>query len=66
VDFGQQERRPRWFARLLKQWLARFHVVPRAQLHEALEARLASAGADMIFEDIGGGYAWHAVVRRRA
>jgi S-adenosylmethionine-diacylgycerolhomoserine-N-methlytransferase len=65
VDFGQQEHLPRWFGRLLRAWLTRFHVTPRATLHEALELRLAAADADMIFEEIGGGYAWHAVIRRR-
>ncbi|MGK9050553.1 class I SAM-dependent methyltransferase [Neorhizobium petrolearium] len=65
VDFGQQERLPRWFGRLLKAWLTRFHVAPRPDLHEVLEGKLAAAGADMIFEEIGRGYAWHAVIRRR-
>lgn len=32
VDFGQQTRLPRWFARMLQGWLARFHVTPRAGL----------------------------------
>ncbi|TDK38884.1 class I SAM-dependent methyltransferase [Rhizobium deserti] len=65
VDFGQQAGLPRWFARLLKAWLARFHVTPRAELHDALHSRLGSADADMIFHEIGGGYAWHIVIRRR-
>jgi S-adenosylmethionine-diacylgycerolhomoserine-N-methlytransferase len=65
VDFGQQERLPGWFGRLLKAWLTRFHVTPRANLHDVLESRLAAADADMIFEEIGRGYAWHAVIRRR-
>jgi S-adenosylmethionine-diacylgycerolhomoserine-N-methlytransferase len=65
VDFGQQAGLPRWFARLLTAWLARFHVTPRAELHEALQSRLALADADMIFHEIGGGYAWHIVIRRR-
>ena len=34
VDFGQQERLPGWFGRLLKAWLTRFHVTPRANLHD--------------------------------
>ncbi|MFB9951769.1 class I SAM-dependent methyltransferase [Rhizobium puerariae] len=65
VDFGQQERLPRWFGRILKAWLTRFHVTPRANLHDVLEKKLAAANADMIFEEIGWGYAWHAVIRRR-
>jgi S-adenosylmethionine-diacylgycerolhomoserine-N-methlytransferase len=65
VDFGQQERLPGWFGRFLKAWLMRFHVTPRPNLHDVLESKLADADADMIFEEIGGGYAWHAVIRRR-
>jgi len=65
IDFGQQEHLPHWFGRALTAWLAKFHVTPRAGLHAALEARLARADADMIFEEIGGGYAWHAIIRKR-
>ncbi len=65
VDFGQQGQLPRWFRSLLRRWLGRFHVTPRGRLREALEERLEQAGADMIFEEIGGGYAWHAIVRKR-
>jgi S-adenosylmethionine-diacylgycerolhomoserine-N-methlytransferase len=38
VDFGQQERMPRWFRAGLFAWLARFHVTPRAGLPAALQA----------------------------
>ena len=65
VDFGQQEHLPRWFGTLLRGWLGHFHVTPRARLQAALEERLAQADADMIFEEIGGGYAWHVIVRKR-
>jgi S-adenosylmethionine-diacylgycerolhomoserine-N-methlytransferase len=65
VDFGQQERLPRWFRSMLQAWLARFHVTPRADLYETLERHLKAADADMIFEEIGRGYAWHAVIRKR-
>lgn len=65
VDFGQQERLPFWFRQILQAWLRRFHVTPRANLREIIEARLDAANAEMIFEDIGRGYAWHAVVRKR-
>ena len=37
VDFGQQERMPRWFRAGLFAWLARFHVTPRAALPAALQ-----------------------------
>ncbi|TNM62365.1 class I SAM-dependent methyltransferase [Aliirhizobium smilacinae] len=65
VDFGQQGRLPVWFRRVLQAWLRRFHVTPRASLREVLEKKLEPIGADMIFEEIGGGYAWHAVIRKR-
>ncbi|MCB5201122.1 methyltransferase domain-containing protein [Neorhizobium sp. T786] len=65
VDFGMQENLPRVFGSALKAWLEKFHVTPRAGLHAALETRLVQANADMIFQEIGGGYAWHAIVRKR-
>ena len=43
VDFGQQERMPKWFRTVLFAWLARFHVTPRAELPAALQG---IAGAD--------------------
>ncbi len=39
IDFGQQENLPAWFGRMLKAWLARFHVTPRPDLREVLEAK---------------------------
>ncbi|WP_442981332.1 class I SAM-dependent methyltransferase [Rhizobium sp. S152] len=62
VDFGQQEKLPRWFARFLKAWLARFHVTPRADLRQVLEAQVIENGAKLTFETIGGGYAWRATI----
>lgn len=66
VDFGQQEGLPAWFGAGLKAWLARFHVTPRPNLPEVLESRLQAADADMLFEQIGRGYAWHAIIRKRS
>ena len=63
VDFGQQEGLPAWFSRFLKAWLARFHVTPRADLKEALEARGSAVNGRLEFEKVGRGYAWHAVIR---
>ncbi|WP_249406350.1 class I SAM-dependent methyltransferase [Rhizobium sp. CFBP 13726] len=65
IDFGQQENLPNVMGSALKSWLARFHVTPRATLEQALEKRLAPAKADMMFEVIGSGYAWRAILRRR-
>ena len=62
VDFGQQERLPSWFARLLQGWLRRFHVTPRADLEQVLRQRLDGHNASLRFERLGRGYAWHAVI----
>ena len=37
VDFGDQKDLPGWFKSMLVAWLDRFHVSPRADLHEALD-----------------------------
>lgn len=63
VDFGQQERLPLWFKRMLQGWLTRFHVTPRATLRQVLAARAESVNGRLEFEPIGRGYAWHAVIR---
>lgn len=63
VDFGQQEGLPRWFRNLLRNWLSRFHVTPRASLRQALESRVAERGGTLAFETVGRGYAWHAIVK---
>ena len=65
VDFGQQERLPGWFRALLKGWLTKFHVTPRANLREVLEAQAHENGAELAFETPYGGYAWRAVITAR-
>lgn len=62
VDFGQQEGLPGWFRRILKSWLAKFHVTPRADLRQVLDSQAHENNATLFFETIGGGYAWHAVI----
>ncbi len=62
VDFGQQEGLPGWFARLLKAWLRKFHVSPRADLRQVLKSQASENQARLTFETIGGGYAWRAVI----
>lgn len=61
VDFGQQERMPAWFRAGLRAWLAKFHVTPRADMVAVLEAE--AIDAELRFETIGRGYAWHAILR---
>ncbi|HEX7775373.1 MAG TPA: class I SAM-dependent methyltransferase [Parvibaculum sp.] len=64
VDFGQQERLPRWFRALLFKWLAIFHVAPRADLRHVL-TRIANAhGAALDIRPLYRGYTWMAVLRR--
>lgn len=63
VDFGQQERLPAWFRRLLQGWLSRFHVTPREKLRDVLAASADAANGRLEFETVGRGYAWHAVIR---
>ncbi|KQV28348.1 methyltransferase [Rhizobium sp. Root1203] len=58
VDFGQQEGLPGWFRVLLRSWLAKFHVNPRASLHAVLQAQAKRRNARLAFQTIGGGYAW--------
>ena len=65
VDFGQQERLPALFRHMLQAWLRRFHVTPRASLREVLQSRVEAANADLTLEEIGRGYAWLAVIRKR-
>lgn len=63
VDFGGQERLPRWFRGGLRQWLALFHVLPR----DAMETALARLPGDLEvrrFERPHRGYAQYAVCRR--
>lgn len=60
VDFGQQERLPVWFRELLRAWLRRFHVEPRATLENAAVAAAKTRGARVDFQPLYGGYAWSA------
>lgn len=60
VDFGQQERLPGWFRAVLKSWLCKFHVTPRATLREVLQAQAAENDAQLRFASVYGGYAWQA------
>lgn len=63
VDFGSQERLPRWFRAGLRQWLARFHVSPRDGLEDALGAL---AGTPRCVERPYGGYAQYIVFRHHS
>lgn len=64
VDFGRQERLPRWFRSGLRAWLAQFHVAPRDNLRSELESTCQEHGATLSFETLYRGYAVHAIVRK--
>jgi len=66
VDFGQQEGLPGWFRTLLKGWLKKFHVTPRADLLTVLEEKAKARGMTLKTEKIGRGYAWRAAVAKQA
>ena len=65
IDFGGQERLPGAFRRLLRRWLAAFHVSPCDDLEATLKARATATGAPLAFERPYRGYAQYAVLRRQ-
>ncbi|RAZ76885.1 class I SAM-dependent methyltransferase [Mesorhizobium atlanticum] len=58
VDFGQQEGLPRWFRAMLRGWLRKFHVTPRASLRDVLESESQRTGATFRFRTLYCGYAY--------
>jgi len=64
VDFGGQERLPKWFRSMLRAWLGKFHVSPRDNLREELAGQAKAAGMSLEFEPLYRGYAVRAVIRR--
>lgn len=64
VDFGQQDRLPRWFARLLQGWLARFHVTPRAALFTVGQGLAARHGLTLETHSLYRDYARSLILRR--
>ena len=66
VDFGGQERLPSTFRRLLRRWLAAFHVNPCDNLEAILKMLAATTGASLAFERPYRGYAQYAALRQQA
>jgi len=64
VDFGEQEPLPVWFRRVLHAWLARFHVTPRSDLHQALSELAACQGGRLAFRSLYRDYARFAELAR--
>lgn len=65
VDFGTQERLPRWFRYVLRRWLALFHFSPRDGLQQWLAQRAVETGATLTFERPYRAYAQYARFTRR-
>jgi S-adenosylmethionine-diacylgycerolhomoserine-N-methlytransferase len=63
VDFGGQSRLPALFRRLLRHWLALFHVTPRDELARFLNDRARKAGAALDFARPYRDYTQRAVLR---
>ena len=57
VDFGQQDRLPGLWRRLLFGWLAQFHVVPRAELGRVIGGLAKEVGAAGYSRSLYRGYA---------
>ncbi len=58
VDFGQQERLPSPFRRMLFAWLAQFDVAPRKALPDTLDTVAQTVGLSARFTPLYRGYAW--------
>ncbi|TIW14942.1 MAG: class I SAM-dependent methyltransferase, partial [Mesorhizobium sp.] len=63
VDFGQQEGLPHWFRTMLRGWLRKFHVEPRASLRDVLESESERADATFRFRTLYRDYAWLGVIK---
>lgn len=64
VDFGDQNGLPQGFRRLLHGWLARFHVTPRNDLQEKMQALATAQGGDLRFQHLYRDYARYGVMTR--
>ncbi|WP_226898287.1 class I SAM-dependent methyltransferase [Mangrovicoccus algicola] len=66
VDFGAQDRLPRWFGGGIRWWLSKFHVAPRPDLGDALHRIAAAHGLQAETRSHCRGYAVIATLRRPA
>lgn len=64
VDFGQFERLPKWFGRMMFAWLAKFDVEPRKALRNAIHEAAVENGLTPAFEPLYRGYAWSGTLSR--
>ncbi|SNR60639.1 class I SAM-dependent methyltransferase [Puniceibacterium sediminis] len=66
VDFGDQDKLPRWFRRGLHHWLSRFHVTPRRDLLERMQDIAQEQGMALTFRPLYRDYARYGVLTRPA
>jgi S-adenosylmethionine-diacylgycerolhomoserine-N-methlytransferase len=64
VDFGNQKDMPRLFRFVLMKWLALFHVAPRENLEDALQALARCHHASFACRNLFRGYSQIAIVTR--
>jgi S-adenosylmethionine-diacylgycerolhomoserine-N-methlytransferase len=64
ADFGDQSGLPLWFRRVLRKWLALFHVTPCPEAESVLRAIAAQRGLACDFVPLYRGYAFVAALRR--
>ncbi len=64
VDFGGQERLPRWCRAVLRAWLRLFHVIPRDDMESVLRELAIDRGMTLELERPYFGYSQLAVVKR--
>jgi S-adenosylmethionine-diacylgycerolhomoserine-N-methlytransferase len=65
VDFGQQRGLPGWFRPVLRGWLARFHVTPRAELFDYCADLAAARGYACVTAPLYRDYAWSVTISGR-
>lgn len=65
VDFGDQNRLPRWFRSSLRAWLARFDVTPRDQLPGWISGLAAQLDLTSQCDQLHRGYAMRVALTRR-
>ena len=63
VDFGDQARLPRWFAKALFKWLEWFHVTPRSDLFTVCDQLAQKHHATVERRILYRGFAWIAAIR---
>ncbi|MEM8569780.1 MAG: class I SAM-dependent methyltransferase [Pseudomonadota bacterium] len=63
VDFGTQEHLPKWSGRVLNSWLKRFHVTPRSDLFDVVDAVAKQRNASFESRSLYRSYSSYAVIK---